>query len=428
MTDSNTLHVKFTDTELKRLASTSTVRDVRDARYPALRFRFGADRSRGSWHVVRHVGGKSPSKKMANWPDIPAKSAIELLPTKLAELTADPSSMIAVAGWDRVGDLLHWYKDRAEVDRGLSKSRRDNIRSLIACQLLPRLGSLRLVDMTGETVDERLIWPMQAVRSLAYTRQAFALLKSLCKRARKLKKLTVNPLGDVVFSDFTEVRVRPKACALRPQQIAEINQQATERWGGQVQAVMLVLMMLCHGTRIRETTLAKWSDFDLVEGGEWFIPAEHTKTRTELRLPLTRLVLGLLNAYRERQHRSGYRGIYLFPRGDGSPLKERQAQDRVAVFEGEWTAHDLRKIARSMWADLGVDYLIGELLLNHALSDLDTAYIHTHAQTLKRDALERWHLWLEARGLPFFAAETAPRQPASGAALEANNHAASAAI
>lgn len=426
MTDCNTLHIKFTDTELKRLASASTVRDVRDARYPALHFRFGADRSRGSWHIVRHIGGKSPSKKMANWPDIPAKAAIELLPVKLAELTADPSSVIGVAGWDRAGDLLRWFNDRAEADRGLSKSRRNNIRSLIACQLLPRLGSLRLVEMTGETIDERLIWPMQAVRSLAYTKQAFALLKLLCKRAKKLKKLTINPLADVVFSDFTEVRVRPKACALRPQQVADIAQQAAERWERQAQAAMLVLLMLCHGSRIRETTLAKWSDFDLVEGGEWFIPAEHTKTRSELRLPLTRLVLCLLRAYRERQYRSGYRGVYLFPRGDGAPLTERQAQDRVAVFDGEWTAHDLRKIARSMWADLGVDYLIGELLLNHALSDLDTAYIHTHAQALKRDALERWHLWLQARGLPFFAPETAPRQPVLNVTAEANNHAAPA--
>ena len=65
-----------------------------------------------------------------------------------------------------------------------------------------------------------------------------------------------------------------------------------------------------------------------------------------------------------------------------------------------------------MWADLGVDYLIGELLLNHALDDLDAAYIHTHAMTLKRDALERWHLWLAARGLPFFATGTEPGRPA----------------
>lgn len=425
---SKTRHIKFSEAEVKRLAGLPEVRQVRDPRYPPLMLRFSRDRNRASWLLVRHAGGKSQSKKLGNWPDLPVKSAIELMPVKLAELTADPSAMIGATAWERVGDMLRWYNERAAADRGLSQSRRDNIRSLIACQLLPRLASLSMGELTGETVDERLIWPMQQVRSLSYTRQAYALLKTICKRARKLKKLAMNPLADGVFSDFTEVRIRPKPCALRPQQLPEILEQAAELWERQAQAVMLVVLMLCHGTRIGETTVAKWPDFDLVEGGEWFLPAENTKTRVALRLPLTRQMLALLQAYRERQRRSGYAGVYLFPRGDGQPLTDDQAQSRVAVFDGEWTAHDLRKIARTMWADLGVDYLIGELLLNHALRDLDAVYIHTHAQTLKRDALERWHLWLESRGLSFFAAETAPGQPALSIGREANNHAAPASV
>jgi integrase len=188
-------------------------------------------------------------------------------------------------------------------------------------------------------------------------------------------------------------------------------------------------MMLCHGTRISETRLAKWSNVDLAEGGEWFIPAEDAKTKADHRLPITRQVRQLLTAYRARQVAAGYSGAYLFPRGDGHPLSEKQGQQ---VFErltgGEWTSHDLRKIARSLWADLGVDYLIGELLLNHALDDLDTAYIHTHAKALKRDALERWHCWLEARGLSFFATETEPGRAAQATAPQASTGAGSAAV
>jgi len=428
MTPSQTQHVKFSEAEIKRLAALPEVRQVRDPRYPPLLLRFGRDRNRASWLLVRHGGGKSQSKKIANWPDLPVKAAIELMPVKLAELTADPSAMIGAAGWTRVGDLLTWFNERTAVDRGLSKNRRDNIRSLINCQLLPRLSALSLVDVDGESVDERLIWPMQEVRSLAYTRQAFALLKQAFKRAKKLKKLTINPLGDVVFSDFTEVRIRPKPCAIRPQQLPEILSKATELWVRDVKAAMLVLLMLCHGTRIHETTLAKWSDFDLVEGGEWFLPADQTKTRADHRLPLTAPVLAMLKAYRHWQQLAGYRGAYLFPRGDGQPLADRQAQDKVAVFGGEWSAHDLRKIARTMWADLGVDYLIGELLLNHALRDLDAAYIHTHAQALKREALQRWHACLETHGLSFFAIETSPGQATSGTAPQAIPHAALSAV
>ncbi|MGU2475996.1 tyrosine-type recombinase/integrase [Pseudomonas aeruginosa] len=429
MTESQTLHIKFSEAEVKRAAELRTVRQLRDPRFPPLLLRFNADRSRGSWHIVRHVGGKSPSTKLGNWPDLPVRAALELLPKKLAELTADASAVVSVSGWDRVEDLLRWFEDRAGRDRSLSRKRKSTILSLVARQLLPRVGSLRLGAVDRDALDERLVWPMQEVRSLAYTRQAFSLLKLAFKRAEKLKKISANPLAGVVFTDFIETPVRPKPCAIREQQVPEILTMLAEVWSRRPADALLALMMLCHGTRISETRLAKWSNVDLAEGGEWFIPAEDAKTKADHRLPITRQVRQLLTAYRARQVAAGYSGAYLFPRGDGHPLSEKQGQQ---VFErltgGEWTSHDLRKIARSLWADLGVDYLIGELLLNHALDDLDTAYIHTHAKALKRDALERWHCWLEARGLSFFATETGPGRAAQATAPQASTGAASAAV
>lgn len=429
MTDSQTLHIKFSEAEVRRAAELRTVRQLRDPRFPPLLLRFNADRSRASWHIVRHVAGKSPSTKLGNWPDLPVKAAIELLPKKLAELTADPSSMVAVSGWDKVADLLRWFEDRAGRDRNLSSKRKSTILSLVACQLLPRVGSLRLVAVDRDALDSRLIWPMQEVRSLAYTRQAFSLLKLAFKQATKLKKLGVNPLADVVFRDFIETPIRPKPCALRPQQLPELLAMLGEVWARKPADALLPLMMLCHGTRISETRLAKWANVDLAAGGEWFIPAGDAKTKADHRLPITRQVRQLLTAYRARQIAAGYSGAYLFPRGDGDALSESQGQAVFArIAAGEWTSHDLRKVARSMWADLGVDYLIGELLLNHALDDLDAAYIHTHAQALKRDALERWHCYLDARGLSFFATETGPGRAVLPNAPQASSDAASSAV
>lgn len=409
MTDPKTIHTKFSEAEIRRLAELPHVRQVRDPRYPPLLLRYSRNRQRASWHIVRHVGGKSPMTKLGNWPELTSRAAIELLPQKIAELTADPSATVTVSGWDVVGDLLRWYEERSSRDRNLSSKRKATVRSLVACQLLPRMGSLRLLEVSRDAIDQRLVWPMQEVHSLAYTRQAFGLLKLAFRVACRLKRLTVNPLADVVFSDFIETPIRPKGARLRPQQLPELLAQLAELWEVQPHRAMLALMMLCHGTRISETRVAKWNNILLEEGGEWYLPQSDTKTGVEHRLPLTRQMRSLLQAYRARQLEAGYDGVYLFPRVDGKPWSEKQGQ---SVFErlggDEWSSHDLRKVARSMWADLGVDYLIGELLLNHALDDLDAAYIHTHAMTLKRDALERWHLWLAARGLPFFAAGTEP--------------------
>lgn len=424
MTQSKTHHIKFTDAELKRLAELPVIRNVRDHRHPALLFRFGRDRSRGSWHLVRHVNGKSPSKKLANWPDVSAKAVIELLPKKLADLADDSDSIVGESGWVTLGDLLRWHLDRLTRDRSKSSDWKDNARSLVACQLLPRVGSLHLVKVKKSTIDAQLIWPMQEVRSLAYTRQAFGLVKTAFSRAVKLDHLKVNPLSEMVFKDSIDTPIRPKPCALRPHQLPDLLKRLSVE-GAQLKAVcMLPLMMLCHGTRISETRLAKWKNVTLEEDGEWFLPAEDTKTDSDHRLPLTRHTVALLKAYRSRQKQTGYTGVYLFPRGDGDPLSDNQAQEAIASLAvGEWTSHDLRKIARSMWLDLGVDYFIGEMLLNHVMDDLQAAYIHTHAETLKRDALERWHLWLESKGLHFFCAtETSPRQPATPTPLNTNNH------
>ncbi|OBU32036.1 hypothetical protein [Photobacterium kishitanii] len=65
-----------------------------------------------------------------------------------------------------------------------------------------------------------------------------------------------------------------------------------------------------------------------------------------------------------------------------------------------WSAHDLRKRARSIWAELGVDYIVCEYLLNHARDKLDQAYIHTHMELQKKEALETYHKWLKKDGVP----------------------------
>lgn len=424
---SKTLHIKFSDAEIRRQA-TGIARDLRDPRYPALKLRFNESRARASWLVVIHAGNGT-ARKLGNWPDITAAAAIELLPKKVAELTADPSAVVATSDWLTLADLLHWHVDRTTRARGLSDKRKATIRSLVACQLLPRVGSVRLAAVDRETLDERLIWPMQETNSLAYTRQALGLLKTAFKQATTLKKLSRNPLADVVFTDFITTPIRPKGSSLRPQQLPEILAALVELWRTHPADAMLPLLMLCHGTRISETRLSKWSNITLCDNGEWFIPADDTKTRADHRLPLTRHAIALLSAYRARQIAGGYCGAYLFPRGDGAPLSASQAGTIFSsLSDGEWSSHDLRKVARSMWADLGVDYLIGELLLNHALDDLDAAYIHTHAMSLKRDALERWHIWLETRGLIFFAAGTEPVRPARPTPAQTNNHAAPSAV
>jgi integrase len=191
---------------------------------------------------------------------------------------------------------------------------------------------------------------------------------------------------------------------------------------------MLASMMLCHGTRIGETRQARWAHISMAER-EWFIPAEHTKTGVEHHLPLTEQVCELLKRYRDGQYAQGYDGQFLFPARNGKALSEGQASAAFTrLGQGEWTSHDLRKVARTGWADLGVDHLIGELLINHAMGHNVKVYIQSDVMGRKRDALEQWHAHLDQKGFALLHGLTGFRLGDSGNAPEATDYKACEAI
>ncbi len=158
-------------------------------------------------------------------------------------------------------------------------------------------------------------------------------------------------------------------------------------------------------------------------------PPENTKTRCEHHLPLTHQVCALLEPYRDWQSSKGYKGTYLFPARTPGPMSDSQA---CAVFtrlgKGEWTSHDLRKVARTGWTDLGVDFLIGEMLVNHTMTRNVQTYIHTSAELLKREALNKWHDWLDGEGFNLIHRSTMTRNGNSHNDAEALSGAASSQI
>ncbi|MBC3480295.1 site-specific integrase [Pseudomonas sp. SWRI77] len=391
---SATREVKLSEAEVRRQAADKSVRDLRDPRHPGLYLRFWSNRERGTWHLVR---GKK-WVPIARWPDLTVAAVLAELPALRQRLMRDPATAPIASGMATVGQLLDWYGNRMARDRSLSAKRKAGARSAIAQHLKPRLDDLALAEVTADALDRQLMWPCQAEVSLSYLRQMFALLLTAFRQAQQLGLIDRNPMAGMRFNDFTKAKILPKAARLRDVQLPELMQQLAQAFETAPGDAMLALMMLAHGTRIGETRMARWSEISLA-AAEWFIPAANTKTRTEHRLPLTAQVEALLVRYRAIQQGQGYEGVYLFPNRRGLSLSETQAS---AVFtrlgQGEWTSHDLRKVSRSTWTDLGIDGHIGEMLLNHTLGKIASTYIHTQAMQQRRVALEKWHAWLDEAG------------------------------
>lgn len=410
-----TAAVRITDAEIKRQASRGE-RDLRDIENRGLYLRFTRDRTRASWYLVL----KGKWNLVGSFPDLTAKQVVAALPGIRLRLDAGAGSNLSK--WVTTGELLDWYADRMARDRSLSSKRKKTGASLIKCHLKPLLGTVPLASIDKPTLDDKFLWPAQETIGIDYVRSAFQLLALAFRQAFKLRLIAGNPMKDVKFSDFSKAKVGVKPSRLRVTQLQDLLAQLRDAMASAPSDAMFALMMLCHGTRIGETRQAQWSHISLAER-EWFIPAENTKTGVEHHLPLTDQVRQMLMTYRETQWANSYDGQFLFPSRNGKALSEGQAS---AVFtrlgQGEWTSHDLRKVARTGWADIGVDHLIGELLINHAMGHNVKVYIQSDVMSRKREALDRWCAYLDAKGFKRIHGLTGFRSGDSGNSPEATEH------
>ncbi|RZI28261.1 site-specific integrase [Pseudomonas sp. 770NI] len=404
--------VKITDAEIKRQAA-GTARDLRDTDNRGLYLRFTKARDRASWYLVK----KREWNLIGSYPELNAKQVIAALPVIRLRLEAGEGS--SLSKWGTVGELLSWYAARMARDRNLSSKRKKTGASAVKCHLIPRLGDLPLNGVDKATLDSQLMWPLQEALSIDYVRLVFQLLALAFRQAFKLGLIASNPMAGIKFSDFSKAKVGIKPSRLRGVQLPEVLEQLAGVFVSAPRDAMLALLMLCHGTRIGESRLTQWPHVSLAER-EWFIPGDHTKTGVEHHLPLTEQMCEILKRYRDWQYANGYDGQYVFPARNGKPLSEGQAS---AVFtrlgRGEWTSHDLRKVARTGWADIGIDHLIGELLINHAMGHNVKVYIQSDVMGRKRDALEKWHAHLDQRGFALIHGLTGVRTGDSGNSLEA---------
>ena len=398
----NTAAVKISDAEIRRQAA-GQVRDLRALGNHGLYFRFHRSRERGSWYLVH----KGKWNLIGAYPDLSAAKVAAALPDIRLRLEAGESS--SLSSWVLTGELLGWFAERMARDRNLSAKRKSTAASAIKLHLIPRLGDAPLAQIDKALLDSALMWPLQETLSIDYVRLVFQLLALAFRQAHKLGLISSNPMAGIRFGDFSKAKVTVKPSRLRGVHLEDLMARMLSTIAHSPQSGVLALMMLCHGTRLGETRLARWSHISLAER-EWFIPAEHTKTGVQHRLPLTDQVRLLLIAYREIQRNQGYDGQFVFPGRQGKPMGEAKAS---AVFtqmgQGEWTSHDLRKLARTGWADLGVDHLVGELLINHAMGHNVKVYIQSDVMARKREALERWHAHLDQKGFTLIHALTGDR-------------------
>ncbi|NOH85547.1 site-specific integrase [Vibrio sp. 03-59-1] len=384
-----TVKCKISDAKIRQYAKEPTVKRLKDERF-SLYYVYKKDRSKGSWKYFSYSEGKQHSVVYAHFPETPTKVALQLAKEK----RDDDTPLIRKNFLPDVNDVLEWHITRQEELSKLEDNRLSAIRSMFNVHLYAFFDGVAVSEVSHRVIDEYFFLPflMQGY-SLNYAKGLFQLLKVAFSTAHKMEKLHTNPLSDIQWKDFHNRPIPPKPPKLMPINILDTIQAI--RHSKPIPKALCTLM-LYHGTRIGETRMAEWRHIDF-RAKQWVIPAENTKTKRAIVYPLTDSMVEFLSSYKQWLLDNNYKGKFVFPlsKRDNFPTHRAKACKLVRlVSKGSWSAHDLRKLARTVWADLGVDYFVAESLLNHAKDKLDVVYIHSLVELQKKEALIQYHEWL----------------------------------
>ncbi|MGD8109395.1 tyrosine-type recombinase/integrase [Vibrio sp. TRT 17S01] len=392
-----TVELRLSDKQVEiYLRDYSHVRQLKDVQR-SLYLRFNAKRTGGTWWLMQYKNGRQYPHRIGRYPTTNCKDVKRLVSEATVQIERE--NVVSFRKFETVDQLLDWHVKRQVKLKRSSKERLANIKSMADRHLLSIFHGEPVMSLDSHTIDDELIQPMfEEGYSVSYVKAMFNLLKSAYATARELKHLTINPIAEVKFKqffpqNFSITKAQVRECRLSTDRVPDVLERLEQ---AEPHTRLLVMMMLGHGSRIGETRKARWSNISFTLK-RWTIPASDAKSKVEMIYPLSDSMVELLYSYKEWQLDLGYKGDFVFPVSlrQKSAAYGALANEWVRSVADGWSGHDLRKRARSVWADLGIDYLVSEALLNHAKGNLDLVYIHTHIDLKKKEAVETYHDWLK---------------------------------
>jgi integrase len=192
-----------------------------------------------------------------------------------------------------------------------------------------------------------------------------------------------NPASDIKPGDILPSRRQTNYARVDAKELPTLL-RAMEAYQGTPVTRLAIKILALTFVRTGELIGAKWDEFD-VQAGQWRIPAERMKMRTEHIVPLS------LQAIQVLQILHGITGHseLLFPgeRDHGKPMSNNtilKALERMG-YKGRMTGHGFRGLASTILHEQGFDHAHIELQLAHQERNAVSA-AYNHALYLKQRA------------------------------------------
>lgn len=360
--------------------------ELRDVAEPSLRLRAGVRSVR--WSILLRAGGKRKRLALGEWPAVTVPAAREA--AKAARLQGE-------AGLEKqfpsVRDLLSLYEQRRLTQL---RSGRSTGRALTAA--LKPLMQRQVVSVTRRDIGNEVDGLAQ--RAPAYANRTLAYLKAFFSWIVAQGYLDHNPAAAIQ----KPTRERPRE---RTPNLAELAQiwLAAERlaypFGYAIQLLMLTAM---RRTEVGDMRLTELALPDLGVEGCWTLPAERCKTGRALRVPLTPMARGIIEAAINDPARPASRLLFTTT-GDRPVSGWSRAKTRLDALLGAgfepWRLHDLRRAFATHACDvLSVAPNVADRCLNHvgacSSSMIARVYSRSELYDQRRAALSAWSALIES--------------------------------
>ena len=176
-------------------------------------------------------------------------------------------------------------------------------------------------------------------------------LNSLFSWAMRMGLVEANPVIEAISPPKQETRDR----VLIEAELAAIWKALLDDDYGKV-----IKLLVLTGCRREEIGGMRWSEFNF-HHGTWTLPAARSKNTKAHTLPLTSLMLDVLDTI---PHRDGVDLLFGRKHGfTGWSIGKRMMDERLGL--PAWTHHDIRRSAATHMANIGIQPHIIEEILNH---------------------------------------------------------------
>lgn len=273
-------------------------------------------------------------------------------------------------------DVFEHYFETTIKDRYKHPNR---LHALYVNNIYRPLGNVQLCNITGLDISDLVQKIKRGGRGVpprpSIATDVLYLIKNLFKHAIKLGLTNYNVALNFTARDAGGADI-PKTTALSLKEIGEffkISRERSPSFSRTNYLASILLFVTC--TRKMELLGSQWEEFDL-EKKRWLLPAERTKARRELEIPLSSLSLEILKELRILSHSSEY----VFPAKKKGKLPHLYHDTLNHAFKSlplpfQFAPHDIRRTSRTLLAkELRIDARVAELCLNHKLPKIEGIY------------------------------------------------------